>query len=77
MARLPALTLMAFAIFLTVLPAAGFLIASVAFFAVLMLLYGSRVPVRIILWSLVLPTALYVIFTEVFQVLLPPGLFGF
>lgn len=76
-ARLPLLMLGAFALFLAILPWAGFLIASVVFFAVLMLLYGSRSPVKIVLWSVALPTALYVIFTEVFQVILPTGPLGF
>lgn len=76
-APLPGLTLGAFVIYLAILPWAGFLIAGVVFFAVLMLLYGSRAPVKIILWSLALPTALYAIFTEVFQILLPTGPLGF
>ena len=76
-ARLSALTLGAFGIFLAVLPWAGFLIAGIVFFAVLMFLYGSREPVKIGLWSLVLPSVLYVIFTEGFQILLPSGPFGF
>lgn len=76
-ARLPLLMLGAFALFLAILPWAGFLIASVLFFAILMLLYGSRSPVKIVLWSVALPTALYVIFTEVFQVILPAGPLGF
>ena len=76
-ARLPALTLVGFVIYLAVLPWAGFLIASVAFFAILMISYGSREPIKIVLWSLVLPVVLYVIFTEAFQILLPSGPFGF
>ena len=74
--RLPALTLGAFVIYLAVLPWAGFLIASVFFFAALMLLYGSRAPVRIVLWSLILPAILYAVFTQIFQILLPAGPFG-
>jgi putative tricarboxylic transport membrane protein len=76
-ARLPLLMLGAFGLFLAVLPWVGFLMASVAFFAVLMMLYGSRSPLKIVLWSLALPTALYVIFTEAFQVILPTGPLGF
>ena len=75
-AWLPALTLAAFVVYLAILPWLGFLIASVAFFAVLMLLYGCRSPVKIVLWSLVLPIALHVLFTEAFQILLPAGPFG-
>lgn len=76
-ARLPFLMLGAFALFLAILPWAGFLIASVVFFAILMLLYGSRSTVKIVVWSVALPTALYVIFTEAFQVILPTGPLGF
>ena len=75
--QLPALTLSAFVIYLALLPWAGFLVPSVAFFATLMWLYGSRRPVRILLWSVAVPTLLYVIFTEAFQILLPAGPFGF
>lgn len=75
--RSPILMLGAFAVFLAVMPWAGFLMSSVVFFAVLMLLYGSRSPAKIVLWSLALPTALYLVFTEIFQVILPAGPLGF
>lgn len=76
-ARSPFLMLGAFIVFLVCLPWVGFLIASVVFFAVLMVLYGSRSPIKIVLWSMALPTALYLVFTEIFQVILPTGPLGF
>ena len=76
-ARLPALTMGVFFIYLVLLPWVGFLIASVVFFAVLMVLYGGREPVKIVIWSLAVPIGLFVIFTEAFQILLPRGPFGF
>ena len=76
-ARLPILMLAAFMVFLVVLPWAGFLVSGIVFFAVLMTLYGSRSPVRIALWSLGLPIVFYLIFTEIFQILLPVGPWGF
>ena len=75
--RLPGLMLGAFLIFLVALPWVGFLISSVPFFAVLMMLYGSRSPLKITLWSLALSIALYVIFTQAFQIILPVGPLGF
>ena len=75
--RLPALTMGAFFIYLVLLPWVGFLMSSVPFFAVLMVLYGSREPVKIVLWSLAAPTILFVVFTEAFQILLPRGQLGF
>ncbi len=75
-ARQPLLMLVAFGVFLAILPWVGFLIASVLFFAILMMLYGSRSPVKIALWSLALPSLLYVVFTEAFQVILPAGPLG-
>ncbi|MGY8937790.1 MAG: tripartite tricarboxylate transporter TctB family protein [Alphaproteobacteria bacterium] len=77
MPPLPCLMLGAFLIFLVALPWAGFLLSSIGFFAVLMVLYGSREPVKILLWSLALPSALYAVFTQLFQILLPTGPLGF
>lgn len=76
-ARLPALTMAVFFIYLVLLPWVGFPIASVVFFAALMLLYGNRDAVKIVLWSLAVPIVLFVTFTEAFQILLPRGPLGF
>jgi putative tricarboxylic transport membrane protein len=75
--HLPATTMVVFLVYLVLLPWIGFVIASIAFFAILMLLYGCRKPVKIVIWSLVLPVGLFVIFTQAFQILLPSGPLGF
>ena len=69
-------TLALFAVFLAVLPHTGFVVAGVGFFAGLMFLYGARSPVRIVLWSLAVPVALFLVFTRVFHILLPSGSSG-
>lgn len=75
--RLTALTLFSFVIFLLLLEPLGFLTAAIPFFAILMLLFGSRSVLSIVVWSIVIPVTLYLIFTEAFQILLPAGPFGF
>lgn len=72
-----ALTLVAFLVYLAVLPFAGFVIASVAFFAVLMVLYGSRKPLLIGAASTLIPLALFVVFRYGLQIVLPRGIWGF
>lgn len=76
-ARRPALTMGAILVYLALLPWAGFLIDSVVLFAVLTMLYGARDPVKIVFWSLAVPGVLFAVFTELFQILLPPGPLGF
>ena len=66
-------TLALFAVFLTVLPHTGFVIAGVGFFAGSMFLYGARSLVRIVLWSLAVPVVLFLVFTRIFHILLPSG----
>ena len=74
--RLPALTIAAFFVYLAALPFAGFIVASIVFFAVLMLLYGSRKPLLVGAASTLVPVVLFVIFRYGFQIVLPRGIFG-
>jgi putative tricarboxylic transport membrane protein len=73
-ARLALAGLAWFAIYLAVMPTVGFPLASVPFFAGLMWLYGERRPLWIAAGSLALPVILYLVFRDMFQILLPPGL---
>lgn len=73
-ARLAVAGLAWFAVYLAVLPTLGFPLASVPFFAGLMWLYGERRPLLIAVGSLALPVLLYLLFRDMFQILLPPGL---
>jgi putative tricarboxylic transport membrane protein len=72
-----ALMLASFAVYLALLPLAGFIVASMAFFATLMLLYGSRNPLLIGAASTGLPIILFLIFRYGFQIVLPRGILGF
>lgn len=72
--RAPAVFLAAFVVYVAALPYTGFLVASVPFFAALMALYGERRWPVIAAASLVAPVLLVVLFRNVFQVPLPPGL---
>ncbi len=62
-----------FVAYLAALPVAGFVIASVPFFAGLMVFFGARRPAGIAAASLTVPVAVYHLFRGVFQVLLPTG----
>ncbi|MDA0655312.1 MAG: tripartite tricarboxylate transporter TctB family protein [Proteobacteria bacterium] len=72
----PTFALGAFFIYLACLPFAGFLTSSVLFFAALMVLYGCRAWLTIVIWSAAIPVVLFVIFTRAFQILLPVGPWG-
>ena len=67
----------AFLTYLAALPYAGFIVASVPFFAVLMFLYGSRNRVMMGIASIVFPVALYIVFRHGFQIILPRGILAF
>ena len=71
------LAICAFVVYLAVLPYAGFIIASMPFFGVLMYLYGSRNWLLMIATSIVVPLVLYTVFRHGFQIVLPRGLFAF
>lgn len=66
-----------FIVYLTSLPYAGFIVASVPFFAVLMHLYGSRNWLIIAVSSTIIPTVLFVLFRYGFQIILPRGVLAF
>ena len=74
---LGAVMLGVFLCYLAVLPVIGFVLASILFFAVLMVLYGSRRPVVIGLASVLIPLGLFVLFRYGFQIVLPRGAWGF
>jgi len=67
------LALIFFFVYLILLPYAGFLAASVPFFAVLMWLYVERNLLVLALSSIVIPVGQFYIFRLGFQILLPTG----
>jgi len=66
-----------FIIYLAALPYAGFIVASVLFYAALMYLYGSRNWLMIGASSIIIPVALFVLFRYGFQIILPRGVLAF
>lgn len=66
-----------FIIYLASLPYAGFVIASVPFFAALMHLYGCRNWLMIAVSSTIIPIVLFVLFRYGFQIILPRGMLAF
>jgi len=64
----------AFVVYLLALPALGFLLASVPFFAVLTWVYGERRAAVVALTSIVAPVALLLLFRWGFQIFLPRGI---
>ena len=66
-----------FAVYLLLLPVAGFLLSSVPFFAALMLLYGARRATVVALGALAAPAILFVLFRYGFQIVPPRGLLDF
>ena len=62
-----------FAAYLAALPHLGFVVASVPFFAGLMLLYGGRGLAWLAGGSIGVPVVLFYLFREAFQILLPQG----
>ena len=74
--RRAVLTLAVFALYLAMLPYAGFLLASVPFTAALIWLYGGRKPLLVAAGSLGMPVLLFYLFREIFSILLPAGLLG-
>jgi hypothetical protein len=71
--RAPTVFLVVFGIYVALLSSAGFMAASVPFFAVLMVLYGERRWIAIGAASLVVPVILVLLFRYVLQVPLPEG----
>ncbi len=69
--------LLAFLIYLTLLPFVGFLISTPPFFGILMSIFGEKRPGRLCICSVVLPLAFYLVFKILFQIPLPSsGLIG-
>ncbi len=65
--------ILVFVVYLVVLPGLGFVVANVMFFAVLMVLYGDRNPIKVGLCSIVITLLIFLLFRNVFQIRLPTG----
>ncbi len=65
--------LVLFVIFIAALPYTGFLLASMPFFGLMMLLFGERNPLKVALGSVGTPLLLFAVFRYGFNVLLPQG----
>jgi hypothetical protein len=74
--RKPAVMLAAFAAYLAALPLAGFLVASIPFAALLIRLFGGRNRLLLAAVSIGLPIFLFVLFREVFGIILPTGAYA-
>jgi len=72
--RLAIWALGAFVAYLVVLPGLGFLLATAPFFAVLMVLFGEKRWLWVVLGSIGMTTFLYVLFRHGFAVFLPRGI---
>ena len=64
----------AFLIYLIVLPGLGFILATIPFFAALMVLFGEARPLRVSTGSILSTAFLYLLFRHGFGVFLPTGL---
>ena len=74
--RLRLFALIWFVGYLVVLPYAGFLPASIPFFAGMMWFYGERNRLVLALAAIIIPCSLFYIFRYGFQILLPAGLWS-
>ncbi len=63
-----------FALYLAALPSLGFLVATVPFFAGLMVLYGGARGPWLAVASVAMPAFLFYVFRDGFQILLPLGI---
>lgn len=72
--RLVVWALGAFIAYLVVLPGLGFLVATAPFFAVLMVLFGERRWLWVVVGSAAITVSLYVLFRHGFSVFLPRGI---
>ena len=68
------LALGAFLAYLVALPGLGFLLATIPFFAILMVLFGERRWLWVVLGSIGVTVSLYVLFRHGFDVFLPRGI---
>lgn len=65
----------AMVVYVIAIPLVGFLVASIVFFAVAMVLFGARNPIVVAGASIVLPIALQFLFRNAFSIILPAGPF--
>jgi len=65
--------LVVFVVYLAILPALGFILATAPFFAVLMILFGEVRPLRVALGAVLATAILYLLFRHGFGVFLPTG----
>jgi hypothetical protein len=72
-ARLIAISLALFFVYLLILPSLGFVVASIPFFAALMMLFEERRPVWVASSSIAVTVLLFSAFRYGFGVLLPLG----
>jgi putative tricarboxylic transport membrane protein len=72
--RLAGLLLVVLFAYIVLLPVLGFILATVPFFAVLMVLFGERRPLPIAIGALAMTAVLYVLFRHGFGIFLPRGL---
>ena len=72
--RLRVITLIWIVAYIGILPYAGFLLASIPFFAVMMWFYGERNRIVILLAAVIIPGSLAYLFRYGFQILLPAGI---
>jgi putative tricarboxylic transport membrane protein len=71
--RLVLLALAALAAYAASLPVLGFILATVPFLAILMVLFGERRPVVVVVSAIAVAAALYVVFRYGFGIFLPRG----
>lgn len=71
-----AVALGAFVVYTLALPAAGFLAATIPFFAVLMALFGERRWWLLGIGAVAVPVLVFVLFRHGFQIILPAGRIG-
>lgn len=72
--RLGISALAAFLCYIALLPILGFVLATAPFFAVLMVIYGERRPLLVIVGAVVMTVTLYGLFRHAFGIFLPRGL---
>ena len=71
--RLTVISLSLFVIYLVILPSLGFVVASIPFFAAMMVLFDERRPIMVAISSVAVTILLFCIFRYGFGVFLPLG----
>jgi len=72
--RLAAAAMVLFLLYLVAMPVLGFVLATLPFFAAMMMLYGERRPIWIGTGAIGFTVGLYIVFRHGFNVFLPQGL---